>query len=115
MKETWYDLVYEESEKGKSYCGPTVLYTSPQGLKALASELQKLAQSNHIGRSQLQIEEMDHDYYAPFTHIEIANQPLAQEDRKKTKKDYLWVGGVLVALPLLAIYGAIRLLMDILG
>lgn len=115
MKENWYELVYEESEKGESYCGPTVLCTSPQGLKALATELQRLSQSNQLGRHKLDIEEMDDDFYAPFTHVEIANQLCIKEDKKMTKKDYLWAGGVLVVVPLLALYGVIRLIIDIFG
>jgi hypothetical protein len=114
-KDSWYQLESESDEKGRD-CGATVLYTSQKGLDALVSGLQKIAMSNDSGRRELKIEEMDRLYCAPFTHVEVAKKPPSKEDLSSLKSN-LWVRvvvGALIAVLLLALYGAIRLVMDIL-
>jgi hypothetical protein len=114
MNENWYDLVHEANEDGESYLGPTVLYTSHQGLSNLAGALQRISSLRQLGRFSLDMPDMDEDCYAPFTHVEVAESPVEKvSDTKKNSKTMYWVLGVLVGLPLLALYGAIRLVLDI--
>ena len=108
-KAHWYRLEGESDENW----GPTVLYTSQKGLDALVRALQEIATSNDAGRRELQIEEVDRHYYAPFTHVEVATRPPARED-SSNPGFVLWVIGILVAILLFALYGATRLVIDIL-
>ncbi len=116
MNENWCDLVHEANEDGESCLGPTVLYTSRLGLRNLANELHRIASVDRLGRFELNIAEMDQGCYAPFTHVEVAEKPPEEAKRSKgNNRAIYWFFGVLVGVPLLALYGVVRLAMDIIG
>ena len=115
MKEIWYQIEYEDDENGKSCCGPTVLYASQKGLGVLAQELQRIAEYNKLGRYEISIEGLDEEYSQPFTHIEISEKP--PEDKNDTEwswKPVIGFGVFLLSVALLALYGFVRAIMDIL-
>jgi hypothetical protein len=111
----WYELVHEANEEGESYLGPTVLYTSHDGLKALAESLQAVSSSGQAGRFSLEVLSNCEDCHAPFSHIEIADEPPAEIYKtEKGSRALYWFIGVVVAIPLFALYGLVRLAMDLL-
>lgn len=113
MSINWYELEYEDDENGESYCGPKVLYTSEQGLLALNSELQRICGAGP-GRHKLEIKGMDQERCAPFTHVEIADEPPEKEENNNWSwKPFIWVVAVVVTLLFLALYGLVRLVMDV--
>lgn len=116
MKENWFETEYEDDQNGKSCCGPTVLYTSKKGLESLASELQRISEKNKLGRYEINIEDEDTEYSAPFSHIEIAEKPPKEEnDTDWSWKPFIKIGSGVLSIALLALYGLIRITMDILS
>jgi len=118
MKENWFEIEYEEDEdeEGKLYCGPTVLYTSKKGLELLASELQRISEYKKLGRYELNIEDTDTEYSAPFTHIEIAEKPPEEEkDTDWSWRPFVQIGIAILSVVLLVLYGLMRVTMDILS
>ena len=113
MKEHWYETEYEEDEKGGACSGPTVLYTSQKGLEALTSELQRISEQKQMGRHELSIKEMDNEYYAPFTHIEIAEKPPEEESSEWNWKPFAWLITLILSVSTLALYGLVSIILDI--
>lgn len=118
IKERWYDLEYEDSDTTRGIRTPIVLYTSKDGLFALARELQRLVDLNPEGRHEFNIENVDKIFDAPFTHIEIRNHPLEEEktdEDKEWKKPLTYLGITILVTGFLAMYGLVRLVMDIIN
>lgn len=115
MKENWYDVVYEEDERGEQYPDRKILYTSQKGLKSFIEQLQIISSHKKLGRYKLEIEEMDIDYDNLFSHIEIAEKPFEEEENSKKDSDIeIWgIIALVLGIPLLALYGLVRLIMDI--
>ena len=113
MKENWYETDYEDDEEGHSCGGPTVLYTSQKGIEALTSELKRISNEKKMGRYKLNINEMDSDYYAPFTHIEIAEKPPEEEKSDWSWKPFIWLGATVILVSILALYGLVSIIIDV--
>lgn len=113
VKENWYELEYEKSGNNDDRSIP-VLYTSRSGLIELIQELERVEKINSSGRYSLDIPNMDYIYSVPFTHIEITDQPIANETSEEYScKPLFWIVGLVVATLLLAGYGLTRLVMDV--
>ena len=112
MKENWYELEYDD-EEAESCCSPSVLYTSQEGLESLTSELQRISEQKKMGRYELNINEMDCEYDAPFTHIEIAEKPPENENSEWGWKPFAWLIAIILAVSTLALYGLVSIIIDI--
>jgi hypothetical protein len=114
MKENWYELVYEDDERGEDYLKLRILYTSKKGLNSLITQLQIISNNTEPGRYQLEIEEMDDFYDAPFSHIEIAEKPIESSEVSEWYSEIRsWLIVLAVfAIPLFALYGLVRVIMD---
>lgn len=115
IKNRWYDLEYEDSETTRGNRTPIVLFTSKDGLCALANELQRLTELDEEGRHEVNIDGVDKIFDAPFTHVEIRAYPL---ETKKTDENIEWkrpltyIGIGILAIGVLTMYGLARLIMD---
>lgn len=112
MKDNWYELEYEANGENETCSGPTVLYTSRHGLSSLHAELQRVSNAGP-GRHELKIEGMDRDYYLPFSHVEVTDTPPKNEEKKWSWRPIIWLAGIVIVALFLALYGMVRLVMDI--
>lgn len=116
IKEVWYDLEYEDSSSTRGSRTPIVLYTSVLGLSALALELKKLADLKVGGRHEINIDGVDKIFDLPFTHIELRGHPLETEkteEKSDWKKTFALAGTAITLIGFLAMYGLVRLVMDV--
>jgi len=74
MTENWYELYYDDQERGGETLDIVVLITSQEGLETLAREFESIAKIRQPGRYELRIDSEGSDESLLFTHVEIAHK-----------------------------------------
>lgn len=115
FKEKWYELDYEDADPRGSR-STTVLYTSKTGLDALIVELVRIQKSGSESRQVVDVPGVDKIFDVPFTHVEIRKTPLEQITDKEDEdwgKPFIYFGIAILIIGLFAMYGLVRIVMDV--
>ena len=112
MKEHWYETKYEDGKESSDCCGPTVLYTSQEGILALADELTRIAAKPALERYEIEIADVDQESYLPFTHVQIAKKPPEDKAPEWSWKPFIWLGVTVLVVCTLALYGLVTIILS---